>query len=74
MEYVFYDIPDDSSKSYVVCRNTAHSQTEKHVLLLLNALKPQYNLTPTRHETRVARLKTKSVDLTWSFIMLRDIV
>ena len=45
-------------KNYVVCRNTAKVLKLKvHVLQLLNVQNPQHNVTPTRHETHVARQK-----------------
>ena len=66
-------------KNYVVCRNTAKVVKLKvDVLQLLNIYKLQYNVTPTRHQTHVARQNIFVVRqeclLNWSFIMSRDIV
>ena len=56
IEQVLYNMPDDSSKNYAVCHNTAHVvKLVMDLLQLLNVLKSQHNVTPTRHETCVAR-------------------
>ena len=44
------------TKNYVVCRNTTKVvKLKMHVLQLVNVLKLQHNITPTRHETRVVQ-------------------
>ena len=67
---MFYNISDGSKKLCRISQHCKSSQTESACIATSKCIKvTQHNVTPTRHETHVARQKCW---LNWSFIMSRD--